>query len=112
MFDLKGRICLVTGGGSGIGLHIARGLAAHGAKVSIRLFSQQGVVQGGLSRYTLLAGDKSPSIKRPAHGRTRLPIPVLLSRVYSGLSEVQESHALITEVANGRNEQREYHKCS
>ncbi|EIN12539.1 NAD(P)-binding protein [Punctularia strigosozonata HHB-11173 SS5] len=35
MFDLKDRICLVTGGGTGIGLHIARGLASHGAKVYI-----------------------------------------------------------------------------
>jgi NAD(P)-dependent dehydrogenase (short-subunit alcohol dehydrogenase family) len=35
IFNLRGRIALVTGGGSGIGLMIARGLAANGAKVYI-----------------------------------------------------------------------------
>ncbi|KAI0695744.1 NAD(P)-binding protein [Cerioporus squamosus] len=35
IFDLKGRIALVTGGGTGIGLSIAQGLAANGAKVYI-----------------------------------------------------------------------------
>jgi NAD(P)-dependent dehydrogenase (short-subunit alcohol dehydrogenase family) len=34
-FDLTGRSCLVTGGNSGIGLGMARALAAHGADVAI-----------------------------------------------------------------------------
>ncbi|KAG2151352.1 hypothetical protein DEU56DRAFT_777432 [Suillus clintonianus] len=35
LFDLNGLVALVTGGGTGIGLNIARGLAANGAKVYI-----------------------------------------------------------------------------
>ena len=35
IFDLSNRIAVVTGGGTGIGLQIATGLAASGAKVYI-----------------------------------------------------------------------------
>ncbi|KAJ8080390.1 hypothetical protein PM082_017223 [Marasmius tenuissimus] len=35
MYDLTGRVAVVTGGGTGIGLMIAQGLAANGAKVYI-----------------------------------------------------------------------------
>ncbi|MBC7469469.1 MAG: SDR family NAD(P)-dependent oxidoreductase, partial [Ramlibacter sp.] len=34
-FDLHGRTALVTGGFTGLGLHFAQVLAAHGAKVAI-----------------------------------------------------------------------------
>ena len=33
LFDLSGRIALITGSSKGIGLAIARGLAAHGARI-------------------------------------------------------------------------------
>ena len=35
MYDLSGRVALVTGGGTGVGLKCAQGLAACGAKVYI-----------------------------------------------------------------------------
>ena len=35
LYDLSGRVALVTGGGTGIGLMCAQGLAASGAKVYI-----------------------------------------------------------------------------
>lgn len=35
LYDLNGRIALVTGGGTGIGLMLAQGLAANGVKVYI-----------------------------------------------------------------------------
>ncbi|KAK7054485.1 hypothetical protein VNI00_003683 [Paramarasmius palmivorus] len=35
LFDLLGRVAVVTGGGTGIGLMIAKGLSANGAKVYV-----------------------------------------------------------------------------
>lgn len=35
MFDLAGRVCVVTGGGRGIGKSISKALAAHGGKVVV-----------------------------------------------------------------------------
>src|SRR6185503_4044454 len=35
LFDLKGRVAMVTGGNGGIGLGMARGLAAAGAAVAV-----------------------------------------------------------------------------
>ena len=35
MFDLTGKVAIVTGGNGGIGLGMARGLAAHGATIVV-----------------------------------------------------------------------------
>ena len=35
MFDLKGRVAIVTGGNGGIGLGMARGLAVAGAAIVV-----------------------------------------------------------------------------
>ena len=41
MFDLKGRVAIVTGGNGGIGLGMARGLAAAGARVVVAARNQE-----------------------------------------------------------------------
>ena len=35
LFDLRGKVAIVTGGNGGIGLGMARGLAAHGAAIVV-----------------------------------------------------------------------------
>ena len=59
MFDLKGKVAVVTGGNGGIGLGMARGLASAGARVVIagrnQEKSQAAVAQLRESRYDALA---------------------------------------------------------
>ena len=46
MFDLTGKIALVTGGAHGIGFEIAAGLAAHGATVCFNCSSERSLEKG------------------------------------------------------------------
>jgi 2-deoxy-D-gluconate 3-dehydrogenase len=62
LFDLHGRVALVTGGNGGIGLAIARGLAAAGAKVVIagrnpakNAAALADLIAGGADAHALLA---------------------------------------------------------
>src|ERR1700675_330924 len=41
MFDLKGKVAVVTGGNGGIGLGMAKGLAGAGARVAIAARNQE-----------------------------------------------------------------------
>ena len=41
MFDLKGKVAIVTGGNGGIGLGMARGLAGAGARVVVAARNQE-----------------------------------------------------------------------
>jgi len=41
LFDVSQYVCLITGGGTGIGLMAAQALAANGAKVSPQPFPQR-----------------------------------------------------------------------
>lgn len=63
LFDLAGKVALVTGGSRGIGRAIASALAAHGARVVINYASNAGAAEdavrslGGSAAATSIAGD-------------------------------------------------------
>ncbi|KAJ8593827.1 short-chain dehydrogenase [Rhizopogon salebrosus TDB-379] len=56
LYDLNGLVALVTGGGTGIGFMIARGLAANGAKVYITSRRKE-VLDGVVAEWNATKGD-------------------------------------------------------
>lgn len=67
MHDLSGRVALVTGGGTGIGLMIAQGLVACGAKVCItsRKFLQHGINESEVKFYCMSITDLAVRLVKP-----------------------------------------------
>lgn len=70
LFGLQGRIALVTGGGSGIGWMIARGLATNGVKVYITGRRKQKLEESAASFNESNQGKGSVVACVVAHART------------------------------------------
>ena len=69
LFDLSGRVAVVTGGNGGIGLGMARGLAAAGAKIVVAARDpvKSEAALGALSEL----GAEAPSLRSMLPMRTR-----------------------------------------
>ncbi|KAL1730209.1 hypothetical protein EV714DRAFT_211527 [Schizophyllum commune] len=75
IFDLTGRIALVTGGGTGIGYMIAQGLAANGANVYTSGQREHVLVKAAQEYRVNLSRTSSPS-----SSSTLFPIAILAAR--------------------------------
>jgi NAD(P)-dependent dehydrogenase (short-subunit alcohol dehydrogenase family) len=67
-YDFKGRVALVTGAGSGMGLATARALAAHGASVTLADINQdalRGVADELIAARQQVLAVATPPTNRP-----------------------------------------------
>ena len=71
LFSVEGRIALVTGGSSGIGRHIATGLAAAGAKVYICARSANKIASAARN----ITSDTGGTLANVNRWRAQLSIP-------------------------------------
>ena len=74
MFDLNGRVALVTGGSKGLGLAMARGLAEAGADVIISSRHEEELRVAGSRPPDLDAHDSDASRRRPMR-KPAAPVP-------------------------------------
>src|SRR5260370_37005777 len=77
MFDLSGKVAIVTGGNGGIGLGMARGLASAGARVVVAARNQAKSDAAGRELEKLGGPPLSNAARRPhqAAGQPLVPAP-------------------------------------
>lgn len=66
MFSLKGRVCLITGGATGIGYQVARAFAEAGASVVLAYNSSEGPAKKCIEELQRDFNIKAEAIKIPA----------------------------------------------
>jgi NAD(P)-dependent dehydrogenase (short-subunit alcohol dehydrogenase family) len=66
MFSLKNRVCLITGGATGIGYQVARAFAEAGGSIALAYNSSEGPAQEGVEALRRDFGVRAEAFKIPA----------------------------------------------